>query len=116
MSREKCGSKSEVKPIPKSGAKFITTSRTKSQTKSETKSITKSGTKFGKSVSGVFMKLKSINVNITGQIRLQSGNHVADWVNRVVIGCVYDYIRFNAERVVMSEVKNNVVRQIRNET
>ena len=61
------------------------------------------------------MKLKSIGLNITDQIRLQSGNHVADWVNLVVIGCVYDYIRFNAERVVMSEIKNNIVRQIRNE-
>ena len=62
------------------------------------------------------MKLKSIGLNITDQIRLRSGNHVADCVNLVVIGCVYDYIRFNAERVVMTEVKNNIVRQIRNET
>jgi hypothetical protein len=54
------------------------------------------------------MKLKSINVNITDRIRLQSGNHVADCDDEVDTVSVYNQIRFNGRRAVTSEVRDQI--------
>ena len=62
------------------------------------------------------MKLKSIGLNITDQIRLRSGKQINDRVYLNVISHVYNQIRFNGRRAVTSEVRDQIKRQVRNET
>jgi hypothetical protein len=62
------------------------------------------------------MKLNSVGMNIADQIRLRSGKHVSDRVYLNVISSVYYQIRFNGRRVVMSEIRDQIRRQVRNES